>query len=182
MAMITKLEILKKMAEANIKLKDGKISSKDVQTLMKKFKSEAVKLTGQKEIIAKIAKIVKIVKIVKADADTAAPAPAIPAVPATPAIPADQQVIKKGDILRTQYGTLDNQPITYITVKDINVRNTLEKHPKVIKVGENIRGKSNDKDYWLAIPRGVSLKNFIDEMPKEVKEESNEVPPIPAAS
>jgi len=198
--MITKLELLKCMAEAGVKIKNGKVHTTDIRKLLKQFKLEGTwadkfrqktgtkkdsaelnwadkfrqktgtkkdsaelnwadkfrQKTGTKEESANLAwsKNSKPIKEApnelywsKADADaTEAPAEAL---------------IKKGDILRTQYGTIEDKPVTYITVKTLEVRDILGKHPQVVSVGEKDKGQ--EKEYWLAIPRGIQLKKFVDE-------------------
>jgi hypothetical protein len=67
--------------------------------------------------------------------------------------------INKGDILRATHGIIDKKPVTYITVKDKVVKEKLEKLPDVITTGEDQNG-----DLWVAIPKEVSLKDFVSKV------------------
>lgn len=68
--------------------------------------------------------------------------------------------LQKGDILRATHGVIEGLPVTYIFLKDKNIKEKLEKAPNVVKTGEDPNG-----DLWIAIPKKVALKDFLAKAP-----------------
>ena len=154
--MATKLELLQHIVDAGVKLKNGKVNSKDFNKILKKFKLEGNRadefrrITETQKDSAELKWADKFRQKTKTQKDSAN----LENAPTT--------ALNKGDVLRANHGVIDNQPVTYIYVKNMDIRSLLENHPQVIKVGEDKLG-TDKPEYWLAIPRGLQVKKFVDE-------------------
>ena len=55
--------------------------------------------------------------------------------------------LNKGDIVRLQHGVLSDKPVTYITVKNNEIKKKLENSPDIVGTGEQ------NGELWLASPK-----------------------------
>jgi len=71
--------------------------------------------------------------------------------------------LDKGDIVRLQHGVLSDKPVTYITVKNEEIKKKLENSPDILGTGEK------NGELWLAVPRETRIADFINKATAKVK-------------
>ena len=127
--MATKLELLQHIVDAGVKLKNGKVNSKDFNKILKKFKLEGNRadefrrITETQKDSAELKWADKFRQKTKTQKDSAELKWADKFRQKTKTQKdsanlenAPTTALNKGDVLRANHGVIDNQPVTYIYV------------------------------------------------------------------